>query len=121
MLNPEQINRARDIIGSYDKSAVLVAVATEGHRAICLLRELLAATEAAGQAEQETWTRVTTELPPLDEGVRVLVYTEGVDFAGEQYFDIPADHLHYAASGNELGKASEVAEAASHWKLRPHD
>ena len=77
--------------------------------------------ETPAQAEQDSWTRVTTELPPFDEGLRVLVYTEGVDFAGEQYFDIPADHLHYAASGDELGQASEVAEAVSHWKRRPHD
>lgn len=57
---------------------------------------------------------VTAGLPPFDQGERVLVYTEGVDFAREQYFDIPADDL-WALKENQ----SEIAAHATHWALLP--
>lgn len=45
-MNSEQINKARDIVDGYDKSATMSAIAIEGERAIDLLRELLAAAPA---------------------------------------------------------------------------
>jgi hypothetical protein len=54
------------------------------------------------------WIRIDLEKPSYDDNLRILVYTEGVDFNGEQVFDIKADVL--------IDKASEVAEAATHWR-----
>jgi hypothetical protein len=48
MLTPEQINRTRDIVAGHDSAKTLAAAATEGERAICLLRELLAAADSPG-------------------------------------------------------------------------
>ena len=53
------------------------------------------------------WVPLKERLPDFDGG-RVVIHTEGVDFAGEQYFHIYSDALH------EEG-ASEVARAATHW------
>lgn len=66
------------------------------------------------------WTSVKTRLPEYDQGVRVLVYTEGADFNGEQFFDIKADDLYPGlANPDEDGYVSEVAEAATHWMPLP--
>lgn len=54
-------------------------------------------------------------LPSPEEHDRVLVYTEGVDFAGEQYFDIRADEFDLP-----LEERREVVQAATHWMPRPH-
>ena len=69
------------------------------------------------------WVSVNDCLPPYDTGERVLVYTEGADFAGEQFFDIKADDLYPtpAATSPEGGDArTEVAAAATHWMPRPY-
>jgi hypothetical protein len=52
--------------------------------------------------------------PPYGEGMRVLVYTEGVDFAGEQFFEIAADDLY------EYYEKHEVVAAATHWMPLPY-
>lgn len=57
-------------------------------------------------------TSVKTGLPDYGQGLRVLVYTAGTDFNGEQFFDIKADDLY---PDGEEGYVSEVAEAATHW------
>jgi hypothetical protein len=65
---------------------------------------------------------VTQELPPFDSDERVLVYTDGVEFAGEQYFDIKASDLYPCATESEPDGdryCSEVAAAATHWCYRP--
>jgi hypothetical protein len=58
------------------------------------------------------WTKVTERLPPYQENIRVLIYTEGVEFNGVQFFDVPADSLY--------GDADDLEEAqrhATHWML----
>jgi hypothetical protein len=54
-------------------------------------------------------------LPSPDEHDRVLVYTDGVDFAGEQYFDIKTEKLWET----DPEAKTEVAEAATHWMPHP--
>ena len=53
--------------------------------------------------------------PPCAYGERVLVFTDGVDFAGQQYFDIRAEELWET----DPDAMTEVAAAASHWMWRP--
>lgn len=45
----------------------------------------------------------------------MLVFTDGVDFSGQQHFDIRAEDL-WEASPEAM---TEVAAAASHWMWRP--
>lgn len=74
---------------------------------------------AAGVPVQSlTMTPVTVGLPPYGTGERVLVYTEGVEFHGEQWFDIKADDL-YPDFDGDADARSEVAAAATHWAYRP--
>jgi hypothetical protein len=54
--------------------------------------------------------------PPFGKGQRVIVYTEGMDFAGQKYIDIKADDLWVADPKN----MSRVAVAATHWMYLPH-
>lgn len=58
-------------------------------------------------------------LPPIGTGERVLIYTEGADFAGEQFFDIKADDL-YPTPDGEQDARTEVAAAATHWMPLPY-
>jgi len=60
------------------------------------------------------WISVKNRLPPHDDRQRILIYTEGYDFNGEQFFDITADDLHDIPA-----RQSEVAARASHWMPRP--
>lgn len=55
-------------------------------------------------------------LPSPDEHHRVIVFTEGVDFNGEQYFDIKTEDLWE----NEPLSRTEVADAATHWMELPY-
>ncbi len=60
--------------------------------------------------------------PPYDTGERVLAYTEGTDFAGEQFFDIKADDLYPTPTQNSPkgdDARTEVAAAATDWMPRP--
>lgn len=57
--------------------------------------------------------RADGALPPYDEHLRVLVYTGGSEFNGEQVFDRRATDF-YA-----LEESDEVIEAATHWMVRP--
>ncbi|BBQ02896.1 hypothetical protein BSFA1_80240 (plasmid) [Burkholderia sp. SFA1] len=60
-------------------------------------------------------------LPPYDQALRVLAFTEGVDFAGEQFFDIKADDL-YPSEDPDSGTAArtEVAQHVTHWRLHSY-
>ena len=58
---------------------------------------------------------VSVGRPAFDKGERVIVYTEGVDFAGQQYFHIKAEDL-WEADPQEM---SQVAAAATHWMYAP--
>lgn len=73
----------------------------------------------AGQAQQPStaaWVSLQDRLPDPEEHQRVLVYTEGFDFHGEQFFDVETTELHVDAPGLYL---SEVCEHASHWMPLP--
>ena len=84
------------------------------------LRQLLAsaASDSAETRDVSGWVSVNDRLPPFDTGERVLIYTEGVDFAGEQFFDIKADDL-YPMPDGEQDARTEVAAAATHWMPLP--
>ncbi len=61
--------------------------------------------------EQAGLIPLSVRMPAFDEGLRVLVYTEGVDFNGAQFFDVRADDLY--------NPTSEVEANATHWMPRP--
>jgi hypothetical protein len=63
------------------------------------------------------WIKLTDRMPNPDEHGRVLVYTEGYDFNGEQVFDVKAETLNecfYADPDDQ----PEVCKVATH--LMPH-
>jgi hypothetical protein len=53
------------------------------------------------------------------ENKRVLIYTEGVDFAGQQFFDVGADSLNDAFYADFLDMPEEC-RAATHWMYLPY-
>lgn len=53
--------------------------------------------------------------PAFENGERVIVHTEGVDFAGQQYFHIKAEDL-WEPDPKQM---SQVAAAATHWMHAP--
>ena len=63
------------------------------------------------------WTKLTDRMPNPDEHDRVLIYTEGYDFAGEQFFDVKAETLNECIEDPE--DQPEVCRLASHWCPRP--
>lgn len=64
------------------------------------------------------WVRTTDRLPKMGEGIRVLIYTEGHDFGGEQYFDVLADDLNECAFPDPE-QQPEVCRYATHWMPMP--
>ena len=62
------------------------------------------------------WHKCTDRLPPYEEDLRVLIFTQNYDFDGEQFFDVKATDL-YDIDGIEYN--SEIAENASHWTYLP--
>ena len=70
------------------------------------------------EASCEAWTSVADRLPDPREHSRVLIYTDGHDFGGEQFFDVRADSLNecfYASPDDQ----PEVCRHASHWRAIP--
>lgn len=64
------------------------------------------------------WIRLSDRMPNPGEHDRVLIYTEGHDFNGEQVFDVKAEALNecfYADPDDQ----PEVCKAASHWMIHP--
>lgn len=57
-------------------------------------------------------------LPNPEEHRRVIIYTEGHDFAGQQFFDVDADSLNQASFEDPAGQPEEC-RLASHWMPRP--
>lgn len=85
-------------------------------------RLIASAQQAQPAGGGDGWVSVNDCLPPYETDERVLVYTEGADFAGEMFFDIKADDLCPTPTENSLegGDArTEVAAAATHWMPRP--
>lgn len=64
------------------------------------------------------WIKLTDRMPNPDEHGRVLIYTEGYDFNGQQVFDVKAETLNecFYADPNDQ---PEVCRVASHWMPHP--
>ncbi|MGF6996822.1 hypothetical protein [Paraburkholderia sp. GAS32] len=60
--------------------------------------------------------RLTVAKPDPQQYARVLVYTEGHDFNGEQFFDVKAEDL---TGFEDPEDQSEVCRYATHWMPRP--
>lgn len=60
------------------------------------------------------FTSVHERLPEFCAGKRVLIYTDGYDFNGEQFFDVPADSLNESSFEHEEDQP-EICRRASHW------
>lgn len=83
------------------------------------LRALLAAAPKPPAPEPVSpWIRLTDRMPNPEEHGRVLIYTEGYDFGGEQVFDVRAETLNesYFESPDQQ---PEVLRFASHWMPIP--
>ena len=65
-----------------------------------------------------TWLPLSEGKPDPEQYPRVLIYTEGLDFAGEQVFDVKADDLDPRAF-DDADDQPEVCRAATHWAPRP--
>lgn len=66
------------------------------------------------------FTKLTDRMPNPDEHDRVLIYTEGVDFAGEQFFDVNTETLNECYYADPAAQP-EVCQHATHWAPRPCD
>lgn len=64
------------------------------------------------------WIKLTDRMPNPDEHDRVLIYTEGYDFNGEQVFDVKAETLNECFYADPEDQP-EVCKAASHWMPHP--
>lgn len=64
------------------------------------------------------FTKLTDQMPDPEQYPRVIIYTEGTDFAGEQFFDVKAEDLNENAF-EDVGGQPEVCRAATHWAPRP--
>lgn len=65
------------------------------------------------------WIKLTDRMPNPDEHRRVLIYTEGYDFNGEQVFDVKAETLNECFYADPEDQP-EVCKHASHWAAHPH-
>ena len=64
------------------------------------------------------WIKLSDRMPNPDKHGRVLIYTEGYDFNGEQVFDVKAETLNecfYADPDDQ----PEVCKVATHWMPHP--
>ncbi len=64
------------------------------------------------------WIKLTNRMPSPDEHDRVLIYTEGQDFNGEQVFDVMAETLNECFYADPEDQP-EVCKHASHWSAHP--
>lgn len=104
------------------ENAALIASAPD------LAEQLELAKDRIAQLEQELatyrgmqpdgWIRLTDSMPPFGEDARVLIYTEGTEFAGEQFFDVKADKLNdaYFEYPEDM---PEICQHATHWMPLP--
>lgn len=66
------------------------------------------------------WVSVHDELPPREDGLRVLVFTENHKFGnGCQFFDILANDFYDVCPITNV-RVNFVASAATHWKFHSH-
>ena len=66
------------------------------------------------------WIQLPDRMPHLDEHDRVLIYTEGSDFNGEQVFDVKAETLNECFYADPEDQP-EVCKHATHWAVHPRD
>nr|WP_067512531.1 DUF551 domain-containing protein [uncultured Acidovorax sp.] len=66
------------------------------------------------------WIKLTDRMPNPDEHGRVLIYTEGYDFNGEQVFDVKAETLNECFYADPEDQP-EVCRHASHWTAHPRN
>lgn len=64
------------------------------------------------------WVKLTDRMPSQDEHGRVLIYTEGYDFNGEQVFDVKAETLNECFYADPEDQP-EVCKHATHWAAHP--
>ena len=64
------------------------------------------------------WIKLINRMPNPDEHDRVLIYTEGYDFNGEQVFDVKTETLNECFYADPEDQP-EVCKAASHWMPHP--
>lgn len=65
-----------------------------------------------------TMIALADRLPNPDENSRVIIYTQGHDFAGQQFFDVDADSLK-VESFEHPDDQPEECRLATHWMPRP--
>lgn len=70
------------------------------------------------QAQGGGWISVYDRLPNPDEHHRVLIYTSGYDFGGEQFFDVLSESLNECAFSDPESQP-EVCQKATHWMPLP--
>ena len=73
---------------------------------------------ALKQETEMDWTPLTERMPNPEEHKRVLIYTCGTDFAGEQVFDVQTETLNEYLYENPEDQP-EVCKYATHWAVRP--
>lgn len=66
------------------------------------------------------WTSLAEEMPEQDAYRRVLIYTEGTDFQGEQVFDVNTESLRDWFRESPEDRPEEI-KAATHWMIHPAD
>lgn len=64
------------------------------------------------------WIALAERMPNPEEHDRVLIYTQGRDFAGEQVFDVKAETLNECMYEDPEDQP-EVCRCATHWSERP--
>lgn len=64
------------------------------------------------------WIKLTDRMPNPAQHARVLIYTQGYDFAGEQVFDVEAETLNECMF-NDPDDQPEVCRLATYWAIHP--
>jgi|GEM_PF-817825 len=72
----------------------------------------------ATRPAQTAWTSVEDRLPDPALHARVLIFTDGYDFAGEQYFDVKAESLNEYSFGDPDDQPEPFCKA-THWMPLP--
>ncbi|MGN5592529.1 DUF551 domain-containing protein [Stutzerimonas nitrititolerans] len=84
-----------------------------------LIRAALAARPAQTAPQgQSGWISVGDRLPDPEQHDRVLIFTDGSDFAGEQYFDVKAESLNENSFGDPDDQPEPYSKA-THWMPLP--
>ena len=79
-----------------------------------------AALPGAQPAPGAPWVSLAERMPNPDKHDRVLIYTEGYDFGGEQVFDVKAEALNECRY-IDPDEQPETCKAASHWMPHPRN